>query len=223
MGMAEIETLTRQGVASWPDASLVEAVRREPPDEAALDALVARHWKALFGRCQMLALNQDQARDLAQETWCRVLRSRQSLKPDGNLPAYLTTIATNLWRDSYRAARRAGPMADHQLASLDGGPCNDEGEPMVLMNTVQDLQGLSPEQQSLLKLDLDEALAQLSPLLREVLVARYLIGESCAEIGRRYRRTEQTISGWVREASRQMKLYLDESTRDTGRKEEHED
>jgi DNA-directed RNA polymerase specialized sigma24 family protein len=47
--------------------------------------------------------------------------------------------------------------------------------------------------------------------LRDVLVARFLTGESCAEIGERHGRTEQTVSGWVREALRQMKLQLEES------------
>jgi RNA polymerase sigma factor (sigma-70 family) len=59
-------------------------------------------------------------------------------------------------------------------------------------------------------MDMDRALEALSPLSREVLVARYLVGESCAEIGRRYGRTEQTVSGWVREAIRQIRSYLEE-------------
>jgi DNA-directed RNA polymerase specialized sigma24 family protein len=59
-------------------------------------------------------------------------------------------------------------------------------------------------------LDIDDALGRLTPLLREVLVARFIAGESCAEIGRRHGRTEQTVSGWVREAVREMKLHLED-------------
>ena len=50
-------------------------------------------------------------RDLAQAAWCRLLRSRRSLKPDGNLPAYLATIATNCSPRSSRdegKSRRSG-------------------------------------------------------------------------------------------------------------------
>ena len=36
------------------------------------------------------------ALDLAQEAWRRVLRTRHSLKPGGNFPGYLCTIATNI-------------------------------------------------------------------------------------------------------------------------------
>ena len=201
-------------VDAWTDARLISDVRRDPPDGVALDALVDRYWKPLFARCQMLTLNRQKAGDLAQEAWCRVLRARHSLKPDGNFPAYLMTVATNLWRDSNRSARRAGPLANDRLASLDAPLPGDEGDSIVLADVVPDLNALQTEERALLKLDIDRALEQLTPLLRDVLVARFLTGESCAEIGERYGRTEQTVSGWVREALRQMKLQLEELSTD---------
>jgi len=197
--------------ARWPDAWLVAAVRRDPPDVAALDALADRHWKALFGRCQMLAVDHQLAGDLAQQAWCRVLRTRHRLKPGGNFSAYITTIATNLWRDSYRSARRAGPLADHRLVALDAALPGDDGEVVLFVDALPDLHALQATEQKLLAMDIDHALEQLPPLLRDVLMARYLDGESCAEIGKRHGRTEQTISAWVREAVRQMKVQLEGS------------
>lgn len=200
-------------VTAWPDTWLIAAVRREPPDVQALDALANRYWKPLFGRCQLLTLNHQKASDLAQEAWCRVLRTRHTLKPGGNFPAYLTTIATNLWRDWHRSARRAGPVADHRLESLDAAHPNDDGESVALVDRIPDLKALSPEEQTLLAMDIDKALEHLTPQLREVLVARFITGESCAEIGQRYGRTEQSISGWVRQALREMKLLLEGPSR----------
>jgi RNA polymerase sigma factor (sigma-70 family) len=193
-------------------------VRCEPPDEDALDVLVARHWNHLFVRCQMLTLNREKALDLAQAAWCKLLRARQALKPDGNFPAYLITIATNLFRDSYRAAQRAGPMAEYRLESLEHAYSNESGEIVVLMDNVPDLKSLQKEEQALLAIDIDWALEQLTPQLREVLVARFIDGESCAEIGRRYGRTEQSISGWIRGALRQMKTHLEEPERALGQR-----
>jgi len=194
-------------VSTWPDASLVAAVRRDPPDEAALDALAERHWRPLFGRCQLLTLNHEKACDLAQEAWCRVLRARRMLKPEGNFPAYLAVTAMNIWRDWHRSARRAGPLADHRLASLDATRPGDGRERMQLADVVADVSSLDAGQESL-RLDIDQALGRLTPRLREVLVARFLVGESCAEIGRRHGRTEQTISSWVRQALGEMRLHL---------------
>jgi RNA polymerase sigma-70 factor (ECF subfamily) len=212
-GVTTMETIAfdaPQGIAQWSDAQLIAAVRCEPPDEAALDILVARHWNTVFARCQMLTQNRDKALDLAQATWCRLLRARQGLKVDGNFPAYLATIATNLFRDSYRASRRAGPMADYRLESLDAAHTNDDGEAVVLVDIVADLKSLRSQEQTLLAIDIDRALEQLSPQLRDVLVERFIDGKSCAEIGLRHGRTEQTVSGWVREAVRQMKIILEE-------------
>jgi RNA polymerase sigma factor (sigma-70 family) len=204
-GLKETDTTT------WPDAWLIDAVRRDPPNEAALDTLVDRYWKALFGRCQMLTLHRERALDLAQEAWCRVLRARHALKPDGNFSAYLMTIATNLWRDAQRSAQRAGAMAENRMTSLQAVLPTDAGDGVTLEDVLPDWKALESEQLNFLALDIDQALAQLVPRLRDVLVARFLTGESCAEIGRRYGRTEQTISGWVREAIQQMKLHLAES------------
>lgn len=196
--------------SAWTDEWLVAAVRREPPDEASLDILADRYWKRLFARCQMLTLNFEEARDLAQQTWCRTLRARSSLKPGGNFPGFLATVARNLWRDWHRSAKRAGPLGEHRLLSLDATFSSEEGDLAVLGDTLADLNALRAEDQRLLAGDIDRAMQKLSPWLRETLVARLIDGESCAEIGRRYGRSEQTISGWVRRGIRDMKRNLRE-------------
>jgi RNA polymerase sigma factor (sigma-70 family) len=199
-----------RGVASWSDAQLIFSVQSDPPDGEALNVLVGRYWGSVFARCQMLTLNRERAFDLAQETWCRLLRNRAALKQDGNLPAYLATIATNIFRDSYRAARRAGPLGEHQLVSLESPVVHEEDDAVFLVNVLPDMKTLGAARLAQLKLDIDAALCRLGPLLREVLVARYIDGESCAEIGVRHGRTEQTISGWIRAALRQMKVFMEE-------------
>jgi hypothetical protein len=54
-------------VGAWTDEWLIAAVRRDPPDAAALDVLADRYWKEVFGRCYLLTLNHDKASDLAQQ------------------------------------------------------------------------------------------------------------------------------------------------------------
>jgi DNA-directed RNA polymerase specialized sigma24 family protein len=96
------------------------------------------------------------------------------------------------------------------MASLDAELTGDDDGTVVLADVWPELNALQAEEQALLKLDIDRTLAPLTPLLRDVLIARFLTGESCAEIGLRYGRTEHTISGWVREGMREMKLQLEE-------------
>jgi RNA polymerase sigma factor (sigma-70 family) len=199
-------------IAEWPDARLLAAIRAEPPDVSALDALVARYWKSLYARCTLLTANRETASDLAQETWCRVLRARRGLDPHGNFPAYIARIATNIWRDWSRSSRRAGPLADHRLASLDAELGLGDGDTVLLRDALSDLDALPPEEQVALRLDVDRVLARLSPRAREVLVSRYIDGDSAAEIGTRLGRTEQTITSWIREAIREIRQQLGPSS-----------
>jgi RNA polymerase sigma-70 factor (ECF subfamily) len=187
---------------------LIAAVQRDPPDARALDALVARHWRALHARCELLTLDREQAHDLAQETWVRVLRARRRLQPDGHLAAYLATIATNIWRDWHRAERRAQQLASARLASIEAPFSMHDDEPVRLADALADRRSLDLDDQAALRLDLDAALRQLAPRERAVLLARFVDGESAAEIGARYGRTEQTITAWLRRAVRQLQHLL---------------
>jgi RNA polymerase sigma-70 factor (ECF subfamily) len=199
-------------VGTWPDARLVAAVRCDPPDVAALDALVERYWRLLYARCEMLTVDRERASDLAQETWVRVLRARRSLQPDGNVAGYLVTIATNIWRDWHRHARRAGPLGEHRLALIDAALPEAEGDGASLGDLLPDLDERARTDRALLRLDIDRALARLAPRSRDLLTARYLDGVSAAEIGRWYGRTEQTITAWVRQAIGEIRQILAEAS-----------
>jgi RNA polymerase sigma-70 factor (ECF subfamily) len=81
--------------------------------DAALDDLMARHATAVFHfLCRMLG-NEDDADDLAQETFVRVYRARDSYKPGQKFSTWLFTIAGNLARNLLRWRSR------HPNVSLD--------------------------------------------------------------------------------------------------------
>lgn len=195
---------------SWPEACLVAAVRRDSPDALVLDVLVERYHETLCRRCWILARDHDKAAELAQQTWLRVLRARHLLDPEGNFPGYLATIATNLWRDWRRSNLRAGPLGEHRISSLEAPAAAQTGTPVALVEVLPDPRSMHHRERVLAKLDLDQALAKLPAHLHEVIVARFVAGESCASIGVRYQRTEQAISGWIREAVREMRRLLEE-------------
>lgn len=195
-------------VSSWPDQWLLSAVRVEAPDMQAFDTLVKRYWTSLHIRCEMLTRNGDEASDLAQETWVRVLRARRTLQPDGNFLGYVATIATNISRDMHRTRRRAGMLANHRLLPLDRAVQTSDGDLIVIADSVGDQREPAPQEAIALRMDIDWALTRLEPRLRDVLLAHCVDGESAASIGLRYGRTEQTVTSWVRRASREMRQYL---------------
>jgi RNA polymerase sigma-70 factor (ECF subfamily) len=81
--------------------------------DAALNDLMARHARPVFQfLCRMLG-NEDDANDLAQETFARVYHHRASFKPGARFTTWLYTIAANLARNHHRWRTR------HPNVSLD--------------------------------------------------------------------------------------------------------
>ncbi len=69
---------------------------------AALNDLMARHATPVFQfLCRMVG-NEDDANDLAQETFVRVFKSCKSFRVDEKFTAWLYTIAANLARNHFR-------------------------------------------------------------------------------------------------------------------------
>ena len=81
--------------------------------DAALNDLMERHAAPVFHfLCRMLA-NEDDANDLAQETFVRVYQNRDRFRADGKFSTWLFTIAANLARNHLRWRAR------HPNVSLD--------------------------------------------------------------------------------------------------------
>jgi len=81
--------------------------------DAALNDLMARHARPVFQfLCRMLG-NEDDANDLAQETFVRVYQHRGRFKPGARFTTWLYTIAANLARNHHRWRTR------HPNVSLD--------------------------------------------------------------------------------------------------------
>jgi RNA polymerase sigma-70 factor (ECF subfamily) len=70
--------------------------------ETALNDLMERHATSVFHfLCRMLG-NEDDANDLAQETFVRVFKSRDRFRTNQNFSTWLFTIAANLARNQFR-------------------------------------------------------------------------------------------------------------------------
>jgi RNA polymerase sigma-70 factor, ECF subfamily len=81
--------------------------------DAALNDLMTRHARPVFQfLCRMLG-NEDDANDLAQETFVRVYQHRASFRPGARFTTWLYTIAGNLARNHHRW------LARHPNVSLD--------------------------------------------------------------------------------------------------------
>ena len=81
--------------------------------DAALNELMERHGEKLFHYLVRSLQNEDDAADLAQETFAKVYQSRTRFDPSQKFSTWLYAIASNLVRDRYRWRSR------HPQVSLD--------------------------------------------------------------------------------------------------------
>ena len=81
--------------------------------DAALNELMERHGEKLFHYLVRSLQNEDDAADLAQETFVKVYQSRTRFDPSQKFSTWLYAIASNLVRDRYRWRSR------HPQISLD--------------------------------------------------------------------------------------------------------
>jgi len=81
--------------------------------DAALDDLMARHAPKLFNYLVRSLQNEEDAADLAQDTFVRIFQSRTKFDKRMKFSTWLYAIATNLVRDRYRHRTR------HPQVSLD--------------------------------------------------------------------------------------------------------
>ena len=86
-------------------ASVIERARRLDPE--AYDELVDAYGQRLFGFLYRLTGNREDAEDLLQEVYLRVVRTLPDYTHEGRFEGWLFRIAANLGRDRIRRARRS--------------------------------------------------------------------------------------------------------------------
>jgi RNA polymerase sigma-70 factor (ECF subfamily) len=138
-------------------------VRCQLGEPEAFDALIARWYPPLWLYIRRMAGNDDDARDLTQELWLRVLRGLGRLRDASRLRAWLFGIARRLLMDRLRDKYAASLAADVDVATLAAAELDT-------LDREADIASL------------EAALDALPPVEREVLTLFYLRDLSLAEL-----------------------------------------
>lgn len=172
-----------------PDADLVAAARGG--DEESYGILVRRHWPAVLAAARRM-LPEEDAADATQDAFVSGLRGIAGLRSEDRVLPWLVSIVRNRAR---RILRDRGlereRLPDHELVTAqllaDVGQQSDPG-------------------------DLRQALNDLSPPDRSVVVLHYLVGLGVAEVGRVLAVPEGTIKSRLHRARHQLKEIIRDMT-----------
>ena len=140
-------------------------------DAQAWEQLARTQHRRIYGLCYRFTGSQSDAEDLTQEAFLKLYRNLASFDPaKGGFTTWLTTLTRNLLVDNYRRSRleRASESLDESYDCEDDGPTKAERLADGGKTQEQHVAGLE------LRAQIQEALQQVSPDLREAVILRDL-------------------------------------------------
>ncbi len=102
--------LLKMNLQSLTDGELIHEFV-DARNQHAFDTLLRRHYQRLFRRFAAKIRDDDQAHDLCQTLWMRVLGNLADYRDDQKFEHYLNTIASNLLKDHWRGDRSASEVS----------------------------------------------------------------------------------------------------------------
>jgi RNA polymerase sigma factor (sigma-70 family) len=170
-------------------------------DDSALDELMGRHAEKLFHYLVRSLQNEEDAADLAQETFVKVYQSRSRFDPSQKFSTWLHAIASNLVRNRYRWRSR------HPQVSLDA---ESDQTGLSLRESVPG-RGPSPREMAQIEEQEDAvrcAIAALPEDLRAPLILAEYEDLSQIEIGKILGCTTKAVETRIYRARQQLRSSL---------------
>lgn len=178
------------------DAKDLSALRRGDPEVFRL--LIEDYSPRLLAMTRSFALDIDDAHDLLQDTWIRVYRKRSAFSGHGALLGWLLSVCRNVCLDAI-AKRTSRARLDDRSANIG----------MAGFGSAADAETNRNE----LRRSIDDALCQLPPRERDVVVMRILDGCSVRETAQRMQCAEGTVKASLHHALKKLKASMKVWTR----------
>jgi RNA polymerase sigma-70 factor (ECF subfamily) len=163
-------------------------------DQQAWQQLVVSQHRRIYAICYRFTGSGTDAEDLTQDVFIKLYRNLASFDIDkGNFVTWLTTLTRNLLVDHFRRTRmdRATDSLDASLTGEDDGATMASRLADPRRSQEDHVAGLE------LKVRIQQALAQLSPELREAVILRDLEDMDYKEIAQVLRVPEGTVKSRI--------------------------
>jgi RNA polymerase sigma-70 factor, ECF subfamily len=164
-------TPERAAVIAEQKAMAALAARCVAGDGAAWEELARTQHRRIYGICYRFIGSASEAEDLTQDVFIKVFRNIDSFDPaKGGFNTWLTTLTRNMLVDNYRRARmdRVTDSLDETVSGEEDGPSKLDRLADTGRSQEQLVSGME------LRAQIQEALKQVSPELREAVILRDL-------------------------------------------------
>jgi len=165
-------------------------------DQQAWRQLVVSQHRRIYAICYRFTGSATDAEDLTQDVFLKLYRNLASFDTQkGSFQTWITTLARNLLVDHFRRTRldRASDSLDASLSGDDDGAGATMGDRLADPRPTQEAHASGLE----LKAAIQQALAQLSPELREAVVLRDLEDMDYKDIAQVLRIPEGTVKSRI--------------------------
>ena len=168
-------------------------------DMRAFAELVKRYERPVVHFCQRMIRSREDSEDIAQETFVRVFRYLDRLRPEAKFSTLLFGIARNLALNFIRDSGRRGRGITFSLTDEDNQERSLEDE------------RLRPDRTARLhEIDsmIEDGMALLSPKHREVLILRELNGLDYNSIAEIVKCRKGTVKSRIARAREQLRIHM---------------
>ena len=159
------------------DGELIERILQN--DLQAFDQLFIRYKNSVYRFAFYLTQNRNEADDLFQETWLRVVKNLVSTTMIKNFKAWIFTIITNLHRNELR--KRRIRRLFHSQKRVESDMMNDKNqqlEPVVVPNVGDTSESIE------IDIALKAAIKTLPPKQRQIFILKEVEGFKYTEISK---------------------------------------
>ncbi len=182
-------------------------------DATAWEEIVRLHSRRIYNLCYRFTSSPDDAQDLTQDVFIKIYRTLGSYDVEkGAFTTWLTTLTRNLLVDHFRRSRQ-----DRLTDSIDAGVREEEDAPS-LSERLEDIAPrpddrlASKETQKMVQ----QALARLSPDLREAVILRDLQDFDYKEIAQVLKVPEGTVKSRINRGRMELARLLSRNKKQAG-------
>lgn len=169
-----------------------------------LNGLYEEYGRYIYHLCLKLTRNKDEAEDLMQDVWLKVVRNSSRMDKVDHMKAWLTTICMNTFRDRYRKDVRRSKHVMHQPETLDVPILDlvpsDSMTPVELLEQT-DIQSL-----------VQQKISELDAIYRTTIEYFYVYQYSLIEIAEEMKVSIGTVKSRLFRAKKYLKELMMEDT-----------